>query len=477
MATNLINRLRPLIPYLLFFGFASLFGLSRSWEGMLDGDSLWFTIVAKNILANKDWIILTYRGNPWLDHPPLCFWILALLFKLFGVNIYVAKLMNVLFFGGVLSILYLFGRRLKDERAGILAALIFAFTPQVITYIGRVRLDYPLIFFITLAVFAFYLGITKSRRYFWLYAFATTGALLSKGAPGIAPILISCGTLLLLKKWRDLFSFQFIGANFLILFLIFTWILLIIQNGGGGLLTSHLKYQIFSSVFHARGGTEYPSFWYLLGIIFTRGAPWSWLALIGGGLIARSWINNRKLDERVLLVLWAIVIYLGFSIPKFKFSYYILPIYVPLALLAAPLLVRFFTFQKLIRVATGGLIGISIIIAVFPIPIRKTRGQEITPILPVIQSHLKQYNIRELLVTDIDPILENNIYQLLAVSVDPGIRVRNMSREEFIDPVPQIRVSLMPISTWDFLKREDKRLSLLALSSSLALVTNQEVSE
>lgn len=414
-------------PYILFFLFSILLCLSRSWEGVLDGDSMWYTILAQGVAENGFWDILYYRGKPFFDHPPLGIWLIALLFKVFGVSVYVAKFMNALALFGTTALIYKIGKYLKDENCGVIAGIIFLLTPQVIQLTGKIKLDMPLVFFSTLAMYGVILGSIISRRYYWLFGLGTALALLTKGVVGLAPVPVAFLSLILLKKWRDLFSLHFIIGLSLIVLIPLPWVLLVLSRLGTAPFIIYWHDHVQYAALLGRGEDRLPGFWYFAGVILTRGAPWSWVGIVTIFLLAKRWFKNG-LDNSVFLVSWVVMIYLGYSIPKFKYSYYIFPIYPPLSVLAAFLLSKFASKEVVIKYSYVACAAVAFIISVFPVPLRLERSQGIVSILPAIIKAYEEKGLLKIGMIDVHPTDENNTYQLVAMNINPGIVVRSLTK-------------------------------------------------
>ena len=422
-----MTRITNSHPYILFFLFSILLCLSRAWEGVLDGDSMWYTILARGVVESGDWGILYYRGKPFFDHPPLGIWLIALLFKLFGTSVYVAKLMNALALFGTTTLIYRLGRRIKDENVGVIAAIIFLLTPQVIQLTGKIKLDMPLIFFSTLAMYGVILGAVASRRYYWLFGIGTALALLTKGIVGFAPIPITVFSLILLKKWRDLISIHFIIGLILVVLIPLPWIVYLFLKLGTAPFIVYWNDHIQYAALLGRGEENLPGFWYFAGVLLTRGAPWTWVGLVTIFLLAKRWLRDG-LDNSVFLLGWILILYLGYSIPKFKYSYYISPIYPPISILAALSLTRFISKEVVIKYSYVASIVIAFVISVFPVPLRLERSRGIVSILPAIQKQYGEHESLKIGVIDLHPTDENNTYQLIAMNIDPRIVVKPVTK-------------------------------------------------
>lgn len=89
-------------------------------------DSNFYAVVAKHIILNHDWVNLTFNNQDWLDKPHLPFWIVAISYKVFGINpfayIFPGFVFNII--GGYYT--YLLARHLfGSKEVGLISALIY----------------------------------------------------------------------------------------------------------------------------------------------------------------------------------------------------------------------------------------------------------------------------------------------------------------------------------------------------------------
>lgn len=86
---------------------------------LYEDDGLWFA-AAEEVLRGK-----ALYSEIYFDKPPGLPLVYALLFSLFGTHILVIRLFTILYALAVSAVLYLFGTRLYNQRAGVLAAAMF----------------------------------------------------------------------------------------------------------------------------------------------------------------------------------------------------------------------------------------------------------------------------------------------------------------------------------------------------------------
>jgi 4-amino-4-deoxy-L-arabinose transferase-like glycosyltransferase len=75
-------------------------------------------------------------GEVFMNKPPLAFWLMRLSFQLLGPSPFAARLPSVLAAAATAVLLYVFGSARFGEKAGILAALLFALTPGLMALHG-----------------------------------------------------------------------------------------------------------------------------------------------------------------------------------------------------------------------------------------------------------------------------------------------------------------------------------------------------
>ncbi len=134
----------------------------------------------------------------WHDHPPLVFWIQHIFIKLLGENNFAFRLPSALL--GVLSVwlVYLIGRRIFSEKAGLISSLLLAVTANHI-FISRVGLQESYVIFFILLTFLFFLkSLSNTRCLIWTGVFVGLGGLVKYTA--FIPIPIILVYLLLFKR-------------------------------------------------------------------------------------------------------------------------------------------------------------------------------------------------------------------------------------------------------------------------------------
>jgi 4-amino-4-deoxy-L-arabinose transferase-like glycosyltransferase len=151
---------------------------------LLEPDESRYAEIPREMLQRGDLVVPVLQGEPYLDKPPLQYWLVAASYRLFGVSEAAARLPSALAVHATLLLVYLFGRRLLGERSALAGALTLLVAPGFVV-VGRLLiLDGLLTFWTTLALFALFEALRGDRLRWgwWLTAAAACGfGVLTKG--------------------------------------------------------------------------------------------------------------------------------------------------------------------------------------------------------------------------------------------------------------------------------------------------------
>src|SRR5712691_10250049 len=65
--------------------------------------------IPREMLARGDWVVPVLQSEPYLDKPPLFYWLVMLSYSLFGVHDWAARLVPALAVHGTILVTYLLG--------------------------------------------------------------------------------------------------------------------------------------------------------------------------------------------------------------------------------------------------------------------------------------------------------------------------------------------------------------------------------
>src|SRR6202008_1592092 len=92
--------------------------------------------IPREMLARGEWIVPYLQGEPYLDKPPLLYWLVGLSYRVFGVQDWAARLIPALAVHASILLTYFFGARMLGERAGFWGACLLSLAPAFVS-VGR----------------------------------------------------------------------------------------------------------------------------------------------------------------------------------------------------------------------------------------------------------------------------------------------------------------------------------------------------
>ena len=293
--------------------------------------------IGEEMLRTADLVTPTLNSRPWMEKPPLLFWMGALSFGLFGVSEAAARFpVAVLGLVAALGSGYLL-YRLAGRRAAWLGLLILSTSPLFFIYSRAATTDMPLVAFLTLSLICAFQAHTTGRLSFALVAGAALG--LAALAKGPVALLLGFGVLLGFRAFRrrPFCSALQLTCGLLTLSVVTVpWFWLVWKANRSNFLTTfvlnhHLARYLTDLHHHAQ------PFWFFLPVLLLGAFPW---VLFLGSSILRMWRRPGSLFSdssglQLYLWLWVAVPFLFFTFSESKLAGYILPALPPLAMLVA----------------------------------------------------------------------------------------------------------------------------------------------
>lgn len=160
--------------------FMFYFALSR--YGLLNNNEGLYAQIAKEMFQSGQYVIPTLNGVPYLEKPPLLYWLMAGAFHLFGAGEGVARLVPAT--AGMLTALGMsaFMTHLRGQRTGLYTLIILSTSVGFVAFSRNIFFDGLFTSFLTGALVCLFLW-TQQKKNSWLYgvyAFAAA-ALMTKG--------------------------------------------------------------------------------------------------------------------------------------------------------------------------------------------------------------------------------------------------------------------------------------------------------
>lgn len=92
-------------------------------SSLVSFDEAWYAEIARNIVKTGDIFNLIWNGNLYQDHPPAGFWLMALVFKIFGVSEFLARFVPAIsgFFSVIVT--YFLGKQFFNRYVGLASGI------------------------------------------------------------------------------------------------------------------------------------------------------------------------------------------------------------------------------------------------------------------------------------------------------------------------------------------------------------------
>src|SRR5213594_3568421 len=143
---------------------ALLFFLGLGSMGLTDRDEGRNAEAGREMFETGDWLTPTFNYDLRVAKPVFLYWLMSASYRLFGVNEFAARFPSALF--GVASILlqYLVLTRLRGPFIGLVGGLMLLLNMEIIGLARMALTDSVLIFFTTLSLYGFWMGLHGEER-------------------------------------------------------------------------------------------------------------------------------------------------------------------------------------------------------------------------------------------------------------------------------------------------------------------------
>ncbi len=325
---------RDLLGPLALLGLLVAVGLLRP---LLPIDETRYASVAWEMWVRGDFLVPFRNGEAYHHKPPLLFWLMHAGWALFGVNEWWPRLISPLFAAGTLWLSALLARRLWPQRPPVarMAPYILLSIPLYAYFATALMFDAMLSFFVTLGLY----GLVRawqvpgsSAGFGWL-SIGLAGALYSKGPVALVHLMPAA----LLAPWwmgeaRPRWGRWTLGVLLALLgaaALILAWAVPAGLAGGEDYRNAIFWGQMAGRV--AQSFSHRAPAWFYLAYLPLMLAPWMlwprWWRGLDRGMLAES--GTR------LMLLCVLSALLAFSLISGKRWHYLLPQFVPFALIVA----------------------------------------------------------------------------------------------------------------------------------------------
>jgi hypothetical protein len=304
--------------------------------------------IAVEMLQRHDYVTMYVDGVRYLEKAPLPYWIMAGIYKVFGVSEFSARLELALFALATVVAVFLMGRRIAGEEAGFYAALALGTAIGPYIYTRFLIPDIMVCFWLTVTVYLFWLTLEEpqpSRFLCWSIGVVTAFDVLTKGLLGLAfAIGIICGYLLITRNLRHLLKMYLVSTTIVFFAVAAPWhVLATLRNPPVGEAKGFFWFYFINDQIYRYLNLRIPRdydkvpLWIFWGLLLVWTFPWTFFVVKSLKLVPlrmKDWARNLDKPSRaaLLLAVWAAFVMVFFSFST-RQEYYVLPALPALAVL------------------------------------------------------------------------------------------------------------------------------------------------
>lgn len=285
--------------------------------------------IAREMLADDDWVTPRLNGYKYFYKPPLQYWATAAAYKLFGVNEWTARLWTALT-GFAAALFAAFASvRLFGNAVGIMTGAILLGSVYWVSMGHFASLDMSLAAFLSAAMFALALALRdeasgSARRAWMIVAWACSAlALMTKGLVGaVLPAGAVALYVLWHRDWRLLTRLHWLPGVAVFALVTVPWFVLVAARNPEFVDFFFIREHF--TRFLTREHGRYEPWWYLFPVLLVGLLPFT-TALLSATHAGISRAPTRFQPQRLLCV-WIGVVIVFFSASSSKLPSYLLPI-------------------------------------------------------------------------------------------------------------------------------------------------------
>ena len=329
--------LRLLLLVLLVLAIAPYFvdlGGSSIW----DANEAYYVDTPREMMERGDYVIPMFNYEPRLNKPVLSYWMVAGLYKLFGVSVGVQRFGIAV--GGMVLIAaaFILGWLIvqpdirnpephQASTAALLAAVGLASDPRLVMFARRIFIDIWISAFMALilAFFALSERIPARRRLFLVLMYVCVGlGVLTKGPIAAAlPGLVFFLYLLVHRELRRVTEMMIPLGVLIVAAIVVPWYYALYLRDGWTYIVTFFFGENVGRYLSGIGQITRRPWWFYGPVVLGDGLPLSLFLLAAAVLWFRRWRANRV---QTLLWLWILTIVAFFSLSHDKQDLYVFPI-------------------------------------------------------------------------------------------------------------------------------------------------------
>lgn len=341
----------------IYFLGMSAFGITDPGEG-------YYVEAAREMVESSDFITPHLNYQIYFSKPILTFWLIAVPYKIFGVNEFAARVSFSFIATLLVFLTYWTTRLVVNQFAALMAGLVVATAPLIVAVTRLSPIDITFTCFLDAAVFSFALSALMGKGRWWIVFYAALAlAVLTKGPAAVIIFLLGLAVFLVVyRPSKSELAQWFIriqpGWGSLIFWAIVLPWHIAVQEATNGLFL--LVFFFYENLARFAGHTNLAKsdWWYYFPVIGYGFAPWiiflppalkdafavglkRWTRAgrtepADASPPSNSWIYSSPESTCILFfAVWAVTEFAFFSQSRTKMDTYIMPSFAPLAIVVS----------------------------------------------------------------------------------------------------------------------------------------------
>ncbi len=329
---------------------ATLVYIIGLFTDVMDIDAAQYASLTKQMMDSGNYLQFFYCGQPYLDKPPLLFWIVSISYKILGISNFSYKLPSFLFtLLGTYST-YRLGKLLYDQRIGVIAALVLYTSQGFFMFNSDVRTDAALAAAVIFATWQL-MEYVSGRKLIFLLG-GTVGvalAMLAKGPIGFAiPVIAVFSDLILKKRWKEIFNWHWLFAIVLLFAILSPMLYGLHEQYGNYGLKFYFWIQSFGRITGASEWNNGNDYTFFLHTFLWSFLPWSLIATFAvANFVYRFFKKSSTYPiKEYACIMGSVIPLFALSFSHYKLPHYIFPTFPLFAILSAEIITRYSSSGK-----------------------------------------------------------------------------------------------------------------------------------
>jgi 4-amino-4-deoxy-L-arabinose transferase-like glycosyltransferase len=324
-------------------------------------DENFYVTSSRNMIESDDYITPTYNDQKRFAKPIAFYWLITSSYKIFGVNLFSARLVSAFFGTLCIPLVFITACRLFDYKTALISALLIPGCYLHFQIARWATTDMTLNFFILSTFYFFIRGfqgkLNKNISYYFAYICMGIGFMIKGPIAIIIPALVIGGFLITLRNWEELSKLRLGYGTIILAAIILPWFVTMLIIHGDEFINHILGAELRDRLIH-----DTPFSLYYFGVIIRYYLPWSFFFLAALAVrflqnltqpiyapstksyflllpeklkVWYSHITHKDNQAFLFSIIWLVFPLILFTLFRIEHSRYMLPVSAPIAMITA----------------------------------------------------------------------------------------------------------------------------------------------